>query len=250
MVSERLDVIHMILNAGLMVQFVMLLLFLFSVASWAIILIKYIQIRKAYKESAFFIEYFWKSKDFSESFARAKGLQFSPIARVFRTAYLELRKIYTENTSRGVAGTQNDRPISLDEGVKGFENVKRVLHRAGNTESIRMIQMVPFLATTGNTAPFIGLFGTVWGIMNSFHSIATQKGSATIAAVAPGISEALVATAAGLAVAIPSVIAFNYFTQKIRIIESEMDSFSSDFLNIIERELVLSPARSEDGIQP
>jgi len=238
MVSERLDVIHMILNAGLMVQFVMLLLFLFSVASWAIILIKYFQIRKAYKESAFFVEYFWKSKDFSDAFSQAKGLEFSPIARAFRIAYLELRKIYTDGLPN--ENKSNGNRISRDEGVKGFENVKRALHRSGNTESIRLIQMVPFLATTGNTAPFIGLFGTVWGIMNSFHSIATQKGSATIAAVAPGISEALVATAAGLAVAIPAVIAFNYFTQKIRIIESELDSFSSDFLNIIERELILS----------
>lgn len=239
MVSERLDVIHMILNAGLMVQFVMLLLFLFSVASWAIILIKYFQIRKAYQESAFFIEYFWKSKDFSDAFSRAKGLEFSPIARAFRIAYLELRKIYTEGLPKNSVDG-NEKEITRDEGVKGFENVKRALHRSGNSESIRLIQMVPFLATTGNTAPFIGLFGTVWGIMNSFHSIAFQKGSATIAAVAPGISEALVATAAGLAVAIPAVIAFNYFTQKIRIIESELDSFSSDFLNIIERELILS----------
>lgn len=237
MVSERLDVIHMILNAGLMVQFVMLLLFLFSVASWAIILIKYFQIRKAYKESAFFVEYFWKSKDFSDAFSRAKGLQFSPIARAFRIAYLELRKIYTEGLRENKS---DEKQISRDEGVKGFENVKRALHRSSNTESIRLIQMVPFLATTGNTAPFIGLFGTVWGIMNSFHSIAYQKGTASIAAVAPGISEALVATAGGLAVAIPAVIAFNYFTQKIRIIESELDSFSSDFLNIIERDLILS----------
>ena len=222
-----------------MVQFVMLLLFLFSVASWAIILIKYFQIRKAYQESAFFIDYFWKSKDFSDAFARAKSLEFSPIARSFRIAYLELRKIYTEGLPKNHAPA-DAKQITRDEGVKGFENVKRALHRSGNSESIRLMQMVPFLATTGNTAPFIGLFGTVWGIMNSFHSIAFQKGSATIAAVAPGISEALVATAAGLAVAIPAVIAFNYFSQKIRIIESELDSFSSDFLNIIERDLIFS----------
>jgi biopolymer transport protein TolQ len=97
--------------------------------------------------------------------------------------------------------------------------------------------MVPFLATTGNTAPFIGLFGTVWGIMSSFHGIAL-KGSASLAAVAPGISEALVATAAGLAAAIPAVIAFNHFMQKIRIIESELHNFSADFLNIIERDIM------------
>jgi biopolymer transport protein TolQ len=101
-----------------------------------------------------------------------------------------------------------------------------------------MTQMVPFLATTGNTTPFIGLFGTVWGIMNSFHGIGLM-GSASLAVVAPGISEALIATAAGLGVAIPAVIAFNYFMHKIRIIESELQSFSADFLNIIERDLVM-----------
>jgi len=101
----------------------------------------------------------------------------------------------------------------------------------------KMTHMVPFLATTGNTAPFIGLFGTVWGIMNSFHGIGL-KGSASLAVVAPGISEALVATAAGLAVAIPAVIAFNYFTQKIRIMQSELQSFSADFINIIERDIL------------
>ena len=108
---------------------------------------------------------------------------------------------------------------------------------ARNTEMTKLMQMVPFLATTGNTAPFIGLFGTVWGIMNSFHGIG-QRGSASLAVVAPGISEALIATAAGLAVAIPSVIAFNFFTQRIRVIESELKSFSSDFLNIIERDIM------------
>jgi biopolymer transport protein TolQ len=97
--------------------------------------------------------------------------------------------------------------------------------------------MVPFLATAGNTTPFIGLFGTVWGIMNSFHGIG-QSGSASLAVVAPGIAEALIATAAGLAVAIPSVIAYNYFSQKIRVIESELISFSADFLNIVERDIL------------
>jgi biopolymer transport protein TolQ len=97
--------------------------------------------------------------------------------------------------------------------------------------------MVPFLATVGNTAPFIGLFGTVWGIMNSFHGIG-KMGSASLAVVAPGISEALIVTAAGLAVAIPAVIAFNYFMQKIRVIETELISFSADFLNIIERDIL------------
>jgi biopolymer transport protein TolQ len=240
---ERIHVIAMILNAGLMVQFVILLLFIFSVVSWAIILIKYRHIRRAYRESADFIEYFWEKRDFSKAFAKSKEFRFSPIARVFRIAYMELRKL------GGDAG-RRQKPFARDEAPDAgyanpretpcFDNVKRALERSSATESIRLIQMVPFLATTGNIAPFIGLFGTVWGIMNSFHSIAYKKGVTSISAVAPGISEALIATAAGLAVAIPAVIAFNYFNQKIRIIESELESFSSDFLNIVERELILS----------
>ncbi len=235
---EQIGVFEMIMNAGLMVQFVMLLLLFMSVASWAIILIKYIQIKKAYSESAAFVDYFWKSRNFSESYTRSRNLKYSPIARVFRVAYLELKKLGTEP---GPGGRPSDKPgMTLDESIQSYGNIKRSLKRAGNMESIRLVQMVPFLATTGNTAPFVGLFGTVWGIMNSFHGLAYKKGAASVAAVAPGISEALVATAAGLAVAIPAVIAYNYFTYKIRIIESELDIFSSDFLNIVEHDLMVS----------
>jgi biopolymer transport protein TolQ len=127
--------------------------------------------------------------------------------------------------------------MSLDARFTGTDNIKRALRRAISTEMTRMSQMVPFLATTGNTAPFIGLFGTVWGIMHSFAGIG-QKGSANLAVVAPGISEALVATAAGLAAAIPAVIAFNFFNSKITVVESELQSFSADFLNIVERDIL------------
>ena len=145
--------------------------------------------------------------------------------------------------SQSSSATEADM-ASISSMFTGTDNVKRALRRAINTEITKLTQMVPFLATTGNTAPFIGLFGTVWGIMNSFHGIG-QKGSASLAVVAPGISEALVATAAGLAVAIPAVIAFNYFTQKIRVIESELQSFSADFLNIVERDLMRAKERSK-----
>lgn len=232
MSPENLNVFAMVANAGLMVQFVIFLLFVFSVATWAIILIKFLQIRRAYNESAFFIEYFWKTRDFSNAYAKAKELRNSPVARIFRTAYMELKKL-----NRKVAGDPDEAGRGpAGEGVQDVDHIRRALKRSSNMESIRLIQLVPFLATTGNIAPFIGLFGTVWGIMNSFHSIAFKKGVTSLAAVAPGISEALVATAAGLAVAIPAVIAFNYFTQKIRIIESEMESFSSDFINIVANE--------------
>jgi biopolymer transport protein TolQ len=238
----QLDIIHMISNAGPMVQFVMLLLLFFSIMSWAIILIKYRYIRKAFKESAEFTDFFWKSRDLSNAFVKAKQLHGSPLARIFRIGYVELKKMSQAGAppsppiaaSNQPAGSQS---MSLDNRFTGTDNIKRALRRAITTEMTRMTQMVPFLATTGNTAPFIGLFGTVWGIMNSFHGIGL-KGSANLAVVAPGISEALVATAAGLAAAIPAVIAFNFFMSKIRVVESELQSFSADFLNIIERDIL------------
>ena len=237
--AVKIDLIHIVSNAGLMVQCVLLLLLFFSITSWAIILIKYRYIRKAFRESAEFTDFFWKSRDLSNAFAKAKQLHGSPLARIFRIGYVELKKMSqsggqsesrTSSSNRG----QNQ---SLNARFTGTDNVKRALRRAINTEMTRITQMVPFLATTGNTTPFIGLFGTVWGIMNSFIGIG-QRGSANLAVVAPGISEALVATAAGLAAAIPAVIAFNFFMNKIRIVETELISFSADFLNIIERDIL------------
>lgn len=235
----EMDLIGMIRSAGLVAQLVLLLLLMFSISTWAIILIKYRYVRRAFRESAEFSDYFWKSRDFSNAFARAKQLPGSPLARIFRVAYLELKKTSqagevpesAENASAASPG------FAFGARITATDNVKRALRRAINTEMTRMTQMVPFLATIGNTSPFIGLFGTVWGIMGSFHSIGL-KGSANLATVAPGISEALVATAAGLAAAIPAVIAFNHFMNKVRIVETELQSFAADFLNIIERDIL------------
>lgn len=235
----QIDIVNMIRNAGPVVQFVMLLLLFFSIMSWAIILIKYRYIRRAYKESAEFTEFFWKSRDLSNAFAKAKQLPGSPVARIFRIGYVELKKMSQSAApaSQAVSQPAGSKNMSLDARFTGTDNIKRALRRAITTEMTRMSQMVPFLATTGNTAPFIGLFGTVWGIMHSFAGIG-QKGSANLAVVAPGISEALVATAAGLAAAIPAVIAFNFFMSKINVVESELQSFSADFLNIVERDIL------------
>ena len=233
--SAKIDILHMVLNAGLVVQLVLLLLVFFSITSWAIILIKYRYMRRAFRESALFIEFFWKSRDLTDAFTKSKQLQGSPVARIFRVAYLELRKLSKQGPVAD-AGRRPAEKASLGARTGGIDNVKRALRRAINTETTRMTQMVPFLATTGNTAPFIGLFGTVWGIMNSFHGIG-QMGSASLAVVAPGISEALVATAVGLAAAIPAVIAFNFYMSKIRTLESELISFSADFLNVVERDI-------------
>ena len=232
MTQHEIDIIQIIGNAGLMVQFVLFLLLVFSVTSWAIIIIKWRYIRRAFKESISFTDFFWKSRDLASVYAQAKQLAGCPIARIFRIGYVELKKVSQSSREAG----ENGAPM-LRGRISGAENVKRALRRAINSETTRMTQMVPFLATAGNTTPFIGLFGTVWGIMSSFHSIG-QRGSASLAVVAPGISEALIATAAGLAVAIPAVIAFNFFMQKIRVVESELISFSADFLNIIERDIL------------
>jgi biopolymer transport protein TolQ len=234
-----MDLIYMVMNAGLMVQFVLLMLLFFSISSWAIIIIKYRYIKKAIAESEAFTEFFWKSRDLSGAFSKSKQLQGSPIARIFRIGYLELKKVSQSRAPMPPRSPQSSGSATVTMNLEfvGIDNIKRALRRAINTEITRMTQMVPFLATTGNTTPFIGLFGTVWGIMNSFHGIG-QKGSASLAVVAPGISEALVATAAGLAAAIPAVIAFNYFMSKIRTIETELHSFSADLLNIIERDIV------------
>lgn len=236
MLQSDIDIIRVISSAGIIVQLVLLVLLFFSIASWAIILIKLRYINKAFKESAHFTEFFWKSRDLSNAFVKAKQLQNSPVARIFRVGYLELKKLSQSGMPMAVETSEKDAQ-PLHDRLTGTDNLKRSLRRATNTEMTRLTQMVPFLATTGNTTPFIGLFGTVWGIMNSFHNIGL-RGSANLAVVAPGISEALVATAAGLAVAIPAVIAFNYFMQKIRIIESELQSFAADFLNIVERDIL------------
>jgi biopolymer transport protein TolQ len=237
------DYFEMISNAGIVVQLVLLLLLLFSITSWAIMIMKYRYLKKAFAESTLFMDYFWKSRNLSGAFSKAKQLQGSPIARVFRVGYVELKKMSKPGTVEQEK-TDGSETMVFGSEYHGIDNVKRALRRASNAETTRMTQMVPFLATTGNTAPFIGLFGTVWGIMNSFHEIG-QKGSASLAVVAPGISEALIATAAGLAAAIPAVIAFNYFMQKIRIIESELQNFSADFLNIIERDILYSTDNKE-----
>ena len=235
MSSSEIDIVAVFFNAGFVVQLVLLVLLFFSITSWAIILIKLRTIGKAYRESSRFVDYFWKSRDLSNTFVKAKQMKFSPLARIFRVGYLELKRS-RQPEAAAYTDSENDEESLPTLGTNGIGTIQRALRRAINTEMSRMTQMVPFLATTGNTTPFIGLFGTVWGIMNSFRSIGL-RGSANLAVVAPGISEALIATAAGLAVAIPAVIAYNHFTQKIRNIETELHSFSADFLNIIERDI-------------
>ncbi|MCC6809689.1 MAG: protein TolQ [Deltaproteobacteria bacterium] len=204
----------------------LLLLAAFSIVSWAIIFSKWRSLRRAQSQSVSFLETFWQSKRLDAIFQVADKLPMSPLAQIFRSGYIELAKLKKQQES----GTGEK---SMSE-LGGLENIERSMRRASLAELTQLEALVPFLATTGSTAPFIGLFGTVWGIMKAFRDIG-RMGSANLATVAPGISEALVATAAGLLAAIPAVMAYNYFTAKIRVLGSEMENFQADFLNIVKR---------------
>lgn len=223
------NVLDMILDSGPMVQFVLLLLLFFSVVSWAIILMKYRVIKKSKKENDMFLDRYMKINKLSEVFPESKKFRYSQLAEVFRAGYTELVKI--AGIRREVL-SDADSEISLE--MRGLDNIERALNRACDSETTKLESSLGFLATTGSACPFIGLFGTVWGIMNAFKGIGV-KGSATLAVVAPGISEALIATAAGLAAAIPAVIFYNYYANQVRTMTVETDSFSSEFLNIVER---------------
>jgi biopolymer transport protein TolQ len=234
--TQQNEILSMVAHAGPMVKFVLLLLLTFSVVSWTIIFMKYRIVHRARKETNLFQEIFWQSKSLAKAYTESKELHYSPVAEVFRVGYLELGRLHKMHQESENAGKGEGSDI-LTANLVHFESIPRALRAAMNSQVTRLGYALTFLATTGNTAPFIGLFGTVWGIMNSFHSIGL-RGGANLAVVAPGISEALIATAAGLAAAIPSVIAYNYFSNQVRLLESEMASFSSDFLNMLERDML------------
>jgi biopolymer transport protein TolQ len=221
-----------VMGAGWVVKCVMLLLLLFSVISWGIILTKAITLSRARKDTQLFFDAFRESRKFSLLYAEARQFTFSPLAQVFKAGYAELNRI--SRIQQAVAQNSQDSEQEPEYERTGMDNIIRSLQQAVTAETSRLERGVNFLATTGSSAPFIGLFGTVWGIMESFRSIGIQK-SASLAVVAPGIAEALIATAAGLAAAIPAVIFYNYFLGRINNISTEMDNFSSELINIIER---------------
>ena len=221
----------MIISAGPMVTFVMLLLLGFSLVSWTIIIMKHLSYRKARAETAFFIDTFWKSKNLADAYKVAKELASSPEASIFILGFNELQKLGRSKIVK--QGSEE----TLEMKLAGMDNLKRSLRKAETKQVGRLGRYLTFLATTGSATPFIGLFGTVWGIMSSFHDIG-MRGSASLAVVAPGISEALIATAAGLAVAIPAVIFYNYYSNILFDLENDMQGFSADFMNLVERDLL------------
>uniref|UniRef100_C6E648 Protein TolQ n=1 Tax=Geobacter sp. (strain M21) TaxID=443144 RepID=C6E648_GEOSM len=217
----------MFASTGLVVKLVLFLLLYFSVVSWGIIFYKLLQVSRANGASERFLDFFWKAKRFDAINGQLDRFTNSPLTVLFQEGYGELKKLQEKVEEKAD-------PTSISTDLGGIDNIARALRRATTSEITRLEKYLTFLATTGATAPFIGLFGTVWGIMTAFEKIG-QTGSASLAVVAPGIAEALIATAIGLVAAIPAVMGYNHFQHKIKVLISEMDSFSTEFLNIVQR---------------
>lgn len=217
------EIINMVAQSGPVAKFVFVLLLGFSILSWSIIFSKATGLKRARAQSGRFLRAFRKSKRLQDVAAVSEQFRPSPLVTVFAGGFEELRK--QGGVPRNVTAIQRAMQISSSEELTKLES------------------KLNWLATTGSVAPFIGLFGTVWGIIDAFHGLGTA-GAATLRAVAPGISEALIATAAGLFAAIPAVVAYNIFTQNMREFGARMDDFTLEFLNMVERD-VNRPAAQE-----
>ena len=231
--SSSTGIVNLLSRATWLSISILAALTLLSVWSWGIFLYKWWTFRRAAKQSAQFLEVFRRSNKFSEVQAVCRSLDDSPLVGLFLSGYAELTAQLRQG-SPDVANGPNPRTPPARPILKSLPAVDRALLRASVVEVNKLERRVSFLATTASIAPFIGLFGTVWGIMNAFQGIG-QTGSTSIAAVGPGIADALVATAAGLAAAIPAVLFYNYLTQRAKLFASDMDDFSMEFLNIVER---------------
>jgi len=228
--AANLDVPRLFNQAHWIVKAVMVLLAVMFAVGLYIIIYKWLYVRRATNESNRFTDSFWRSRDIEQIYKQAQALRNSPISQMFVAGYTELAKLASDEALRG------DREGNL-------ANIERALRRAQLVETTKLESMVPFLATTGSSAPFIGLFGTVMGILFAFIEIApdpsgaggAKPAAASLTTVGPHIAEALFATAIGLVAAIPAVMAYNYFTRRIRVLRSEMDTFEQDYLNIIKR---------------
>ncbi|HLL03657.1 MAG TPA: MotA/TolQ/ExbB proton channel family protein [Myxococcaceae bacterium] len=220
-----MNYLEILRGASLIELAVLALLMGVSVASWALIVMKQRQLSRARAQSLTFLDAFWKGTRLEGIYQTAQGLDGSPLSKVFCAGYEELSKL--AQTKEGAEG-------AMSEKLGGIENVERALTRAATTQITDLESRVSFLGTVGAAAPFVGLFGTVIGILNAFNAIAAQ-GNATLATVAAPVGNALFATAAGLFAAIPAVVAYNSFVSRIKVFDTEMSNFSADFLNIVKR---------------
>lgn len=231
-----MNAISLVLQAGVVAKGVLLVLLFFSLACWTIIFLKLRAFGRTDRQDERFLKLFRESKNLSVAYEDCRRFPQSPLAALFREGYRDLT--YSLKGNPGPAGN----PATGEAPVKGPEvssddllsRVSRTLRHASLREISGLERSLIFLATTGNVTPFIGLFGTVWGIMDAFHSIGVT-GSANLGAVAPGIAEALITTAAGLAAAIPGVIAYNYFLNRIKTAATRMDLFALEFVGMTER---------------
>lgn len=231
-----MNAVNLILQAGVVAKGVLLVLLFFSLVCWTIIFLKLRIFGRADRQDERFLRLFRESKNLHSAYEDARRYPQSPLAALFREGYREIGSALKGNPASGGV------PSAPEAAAKGpetsSENLLSRLSRSLRHASLREIggleRMLIFLATTGNVTPFIGLFGTVWGIMDAFHSIGLT-GSANLGAVAPGIAEALITTAAGLATAVPGVIAYNYFLNRIKGTATRMDLFALEFMGMAER---------------
>jgi len=226
-IHSSVDIVSLILQADPVVQAVMAILLLFSAASWGIVFYKYRHLARASRQNVAFIGVFRKSSRFSEVQASCASLPASPLVGLFQSGYAELTAQMRAPADR--PGEAASRPT-----LRSMEGVDRALLRASTTEIARLEHRVSFLATTASISPYIGLFGTVWGILVAFQQIGST-GSTSLAVVGPYIAEALIATAVGLFAAIPAVYFYNHFADQVKQFATAMDDFSMEFLTIAER---------------
>lgn len=224
--AEDYNFWNLVMGAPPVVKALILVLVVMMLVSWFIVGAKVVRLLQATVETRKFLRLFWAEEDtgtwapdrIETVYAQIKSLKHSPLAKVFHAGYVELARLTSGTVER--------------EGV--LDNVERALRRSSTTEMTKLESLLPFLATTGSTAPFIGLLGTVLGILEVFHQLG-GTGDASLGAVGPKIAEALFVTAIGLFAAIPAVMAYNYFVRRVRVIEAEVETFGSDFLNIVKR---------------
>jgi biopolymer transport protein TolQ len=220
-------IFELLLNAGPVAKGVLVLLALFSVVTWALLVEKWWQFRRVRRQTVKFLHAFREGRRFTGVYGTAKKYPESPLAQLYVAAFQEVS---------GIPEIADHLLEDAEDGMNGdrLQSADRAMRRVATLEVARLERYLPFLATTASACPFIGLFGTVWGIIAAFHGIG-QQGSASLAVVAPGISEALIATAAGLGAAIPAVIAYNYFVNRVKHWATEMEGFTLDLLNVFSR---------------
>jgi biopolymer transport protein TolQ len=230
--AQSTNLVSLVARSGPISKIVLGILILFSVVSWAIVLFKWLEFRAARRQTTNFLEVFRRSSKFSEVQAVCRTLSSSPLVGLFQAGYAELNA--QVRSQPAAVGESRPAPVNPRPTLKSLDAIDRALLRAAAVEVTRLERRVGFLATTASITPFIGLFGTVWGIMTAFQSIGVT-GSTSLGVVAPGIAEALVATAAGLFAAIPAVYFYNDLTHAVKLFATEMDDFALEFLNICER---------------